>query len=96
MRRHRSRWLTSEIRQLIRHRDFLAKQLKMHPGSADIEADLKIAKRRVKSRIRREAKDQGSVALTSSNPTESWNYIKRATVPLLQKEGMTTFHHYTY
>ena len=79
MRRHRSPWLTSEMRQLIRHWDYLAKQLKIHPGSAAIEADLKTAKRRVKSRIRREAKLQGSDAHTSTNPTDSWNFIKMVT-----------------
>jgi len=51
----------------------------MHPGSAAVEADLKTAERRVKSRIRREAKLQGSDAHTSTNPTDSWNFIKMVT-----------------
>jgi len=78
MRRHRSPWLNGEIRELIKHRDYLAKQVHKFP-SPILEADLKIAKQRVKSRIRREAKEQGSTALTSRNPTDAWNFIKSAT-----------------
>ena len=79
MRRHQAPYLNGEIRELIRHRDFLAKKLKKNPGSSTTKEDLKLAQKRVKSRIRREAKDQATQALNSSNPADAWNYIKRAT-----------------
>ena len=79
MHRHRSPCLNAEIRELIRHRDFLAKQFKKNPGSSTLKEDLKLAQRRMKSRIRREAKEQATQALNSSNPVDAWNYIKRAT-----------------
>ena len=79
MRRHQAPYLNGEIRELIRHRDFLAKKLKKNPGSSTTKEDLKLAQKRVKSRIRREAKDQATQALNSSYPADAWNYIKRAT-----------------
>ena len=93
MHRHRSPCLNAEIRELIRHRDFLAKQFKKNPGSSTLKEDLKLAQRRMKSRIRREAKEQATQALNSSNPVDAWNYIKRATLPL--KEVKTLYHHLT-
>jgi len=86
MRRHRSPYLNAEIRELIRHRDFLAKQFKKNPGSSTLKEDLKLAQRRVKSRIRREAKEQATQALNSSNPVDAWNYIKRATFTTKRSE----------
>jgi len=79
MRRHRSPYLNGEIRELIRHRDFLSKQFKKNPGSSSLKQDLKSAQKKVKSRIRREAKEQAAQVLKSSNPADAWNYIKRAT-----------------
>ena len=45
MRRHRSPYLNGEIRELIRHRDFLAKQFKKNPGSSSLKQDLRAQKR---------------------------------------------------
>ena len=46
MRRHRSPYLNGEIRELIRHRDFLAKQLKKNPGSPTLKEELKLAQKK--------------------------------------------------
>ena len=68
MRRHCSPFLTGEIRDLIRCRDYLAKQFKKNSTSSTLKQDLNMAQRRVKSRIRQEAKDQAELAMTISNP----------------------------
>jgi len=53
--------------------------LKETPAQLLWNKNLKTAQKRVKSRIRREAKDQAMSAMTSHNPADAWNYIKRAT-----------------
>ena len=63
MRRHRSPFLAGEIRYLIRQRDYLPKQFKKNPTSPTLKQDLKMAQRRAKSRIRREAEDQAELAM---------------------------------
>ena len=71
MRRHRSPFITGEIRQLIRHRDYLAKQFKRNSSSTTLKQNLQTAQIRVKSRIRREAKDQAMSAMMSRNPADT-------------------------
>ena len=58
MRRHRSPWLNAEIRQLMKHRDFVAKQLSRNPSSSQLQDELKLLRKKVKSKIRHEAKEQ--------------------------------------
>ena len=53
MHRHRSPFLTGEIREFIRRRDYVAKQFKKNSGSSTLKQDLTMAQRGVKSRIRR-------------------------------------------
>ena len=58
MRHHRSPYLNGEIRQLIRHRDFLEKQFKKNPGSSTLKQDLKLAQRRKVGSIERQRNRQ--------------------------------------
>jgi retron-type reverse transcriptase len=78
MRKHRSPWINSEVRQLMKQRDSLARILKSNRSQENME-NIKIAKRRVKSKIRQVAREEGTAALQSKNPTEAWSFIKRAT-----------------
>jgi len=75
MRRHRS-YLNGKIRQLIRYRDFLANQLKRILILSHLKQDLKLAQIRVKSRIRQEAKEQASQALTALLPLTPRTILK--------------------
>jgi len=83
MRRHSSLWLNAEIRQLMKQRYFVAKQFSKNPESSELQDDLKLLRKKIKSKIRHEAKEQGLKALASKNPGEPpgepWNFINMAT-----------------
>lgn len=78
MRRHRSPWITSEIKDLMHYRDSLARKFKKYRDEITLE-ELKLVKRVVKSRIRGKAREQGKLALASKNPRVVWDFIKKAT-----------------
>jgi len=78
MRRHRSPWMTAKIRQLMSFRDSLGRKMKTSP-SEQLAIQLREARKRVKSNLRREARNQGQEAMTSSDPGASWKFIKLAT-----------------
>jgi len=58
---------------------FYSKQLSRNPSSSQLQEKLKLLRKKVKSKIRHEAKEQGLKALASKNPRDPWNYIKLAT-----------------
>jgi hypothetical protein len=74
-------WFNADIRFLIERRDWLGKSLKTcgEDESETIEEELKTARKRVKSRIRRAMKNEGSRALQDSNSREAWKFIRAAT-----------------
>ena len=78
-RKHKSPWLTGDIKNLIKHRDWLARKFKLAKDSADLEEKLAIAKRRVKSHIRSRVRAQGEEALTTQDHRGAWSFIKAAT-----------------
>jgi retron-type reverse transcriptase len=53
--------------------------VKKDKGSKALADELKIAKRKVKSRIRSIAKEKGSRALASTDRSEAWSFIRAAT-----------------
>jgi len=59
--------------------EFVAKQVRKIPGSSKLQNDLKLLRKKIKSKIRHEAKEQGLKALVSKNPREQWNFINMAT-----------------
>jgi len=77
-RKERCRWLTDDIRQLIDKRSYLVKNLKKQnePHTYD---ELKLVKKQIKSRIRRQAKVAGDKALDDGDSKKAWQYIKTAT-----------------
>ena len=63
----------------MKHRDFIAKQLSRNPSSSQLQDELKLLRKKIKSKIRYKAKEQGLKARASKNPRNPWNYIKLAT-----------------
>lgn len=89
MRKSKSPWITNEIRKLIEDRDMLSAQLKKAPSSIVIFEATALAKRRVKSRIKREAKNQGKEAFRSEKPEDAWKFIKLATYTEKESSELT-------
>jgi len=80
MRRRRSPWLNNDIRDLMIHRDNVAKLVKRDNCNPSLFEDLKRLKRQIKSRIWSEAKTQGLIALSSKNPKDPWKFIKEVII----------------
>ena len=72
-------WVTPHIKELIHHRDWLAKKQNLNKDSANISKKLRIAKRKVTSNIRRQMKSLGSKALDIHDHRGAWSFIKAAT-----------------
>jgi len=77
-RRDRCPWVNDDIRQLMDKREFLVKKLKVSNEMHTCE-DLKLVRKQIKSRIRREAKIAGGKAFEERDTKKAWNYIKSAT-----------------
>jgi len=78
-RQHRNPWIDEEIRENMKRRDQLARKQKKGDRSEETNMDLRIAKKKVKSQLRRVMQYKGMEALNSKNPKESWEYIKKVT-----------------
>jgi len=77
-RKDRCPWLTDDIRQLMDKRAHLVKDLK-HSRSTTLCEKLKLVKRQIRSRIRRETKNAGAQALKATDTKKAWQFIKSAT-----------------
>ena len=104
LRKQRSPWVTPNIKRLMSYRDSIARKLSQKQitnTETDIDVltqELQLAKRQVKSRIRREAKDQGTVAMLSRDPKDAWKFLKTATftekgntVNVIDQETLNTY-----
>ena len=79
-RKSRNPWITRDIRELMKKRDKLAKQLKTNNGNkAELIAEIKATKKQIKSRMRRARKDAGTEALSQQNSRPAWSFIRQAT-----------------
>ena len=84
-RKKKSPWLNNHIKNLIGRRDWLARQLQQFKDSPNTDSktmvteELKVAKKQVKSNIRRRIKTLGEEALSESNHRKAWSFIKAAT-----------------
>jgi Reverse transcriptase (RNA-dependent DNA polymerase) len=82
MRGHKTSWLTSDIRQLMVHRDWTASLINQTTDPAvrsNLDDELRCIRRQVKSRIRRSVKDAGKEAFQSNDYRRSWQFINAAT-----------------
>jgi hypothetical protein len=79
MRKRRVPWVTSEARRLMFERDSVARRRKKDPCSKQLGRELAEIKRRIKSKIRRSAKDYGSELLSKQDHKGAWKYIKAVT-----------------
>lgn len=89
MRRHRCKWMNDQVRDLIRERDHKAVSLKKNPSNKDLKSAHKKLQRRVKSNLRRSAKDYGKQMLEDNNSRQAWKYIREVT--LTTKKEKTAF-----
>lgn len=85
-RRNKLPWLTDDIQDLLERRDAVLTDLRQAEDAGltqlakkKLADDLKVLRKRVKSRIRRAIKDEGATALAQHDHKEAWKYIKAAT-----------------
>lgn len=79
MRRHISPFITAAIQTMIRRRDLVAHQLTTNSDSQPLKDELSLLRRQVKSRMRREAKNAGSIAFTNPDARQAWKFIRQVT-----------------
>ena len=79
-RKHTIPWMNDGVRELQKSRDRIAKNLRKIPTPAETDfEELKAAKRRVKSHIRRAAKEYGRGLLSAKDPKAAWKFIRQTT-----------------
>ena len=71
-------YIDKDTRQLVKKRDFLAKNISSTSSPYEFE-QLKIARRQVKSRIRRSKKEHAAHAFSSNSNKTTWRFIREAT-----------------
>src|SRR5206468_6177692 len=78
MRKNVSPFLTQEIRSLMCDRDKMACRYRNNNSDSRLCEELKILKRKVKSKIRYEMQRKGSMAFSSPDRGDAWKFIKEA------------------
>ena len=77
-RKSRSPWITEDIRQLMDRRESLVREVKRSNEKHSCD-ELKVVKKQIKSRIRRETRNAGLQALQDRDTKKAWQFIKSAT-----------------
>src|SRR5207245_10818357 len=71
--------INSDIRLLISQRNLLARRVLSAPSNPDLQIELGLLKRRVKSNIRRAFKCHGSKLLAENDTKSAWKFIREVT-----------------
>mgnify|MGYP003575439628 CR=1 FL=1 len=90
MRKNRSPFVTSEIKELMHKRDSLARRSKSQALTTEEWDQLRMYKRSVTSKMRRLEKEEGKVALLNTDkPSEAWKFINKS---MYTTKGQTKLH----
>lgn len=79
MRKHKSKWMNEEIKDMIHLRNTIAKKLIKDGVNAELFAKLKILKKRVKSSIRAVIKAHGHNLFLMKDTKNAWGFIREVT-----------------
>ena len=85
------RWMTAEIKKLIKKRDYFVGKLRQQPqksSHAEITNTVKDLRKQIKSKLRASAKAFGRESLHAGNSSKAWKYLKDIT--FLSKKSPTS------
>ena len=71
--------INSDIRFLLDQRKWLAKEVQKDPNNSKLKEELRIARRKVKSNIRRLQKVRGGKMLNENDTKAAWKFIREVT-----------------
>ena len=76
---HSTPFLSEDIRDLLKHRDFLVRKLKSDKPNDTAWKEIKVIKKQIKSRLRSNIKAKGHTAFLAKDSKKIWKFIKPVT-----------------